>query len=154
MHREHIGGLRELWLRNGYEPGSSGSVKHRDPEGLTKAIAIELCCSHHRLSPDGIRFLRRLLELSQDEADDQFGLVSGTFTACETGAELLDAPTLERLRGDALAVCGREVAHIPEQCLAPAQKLVFSHSDYGWHCDERVIMPALLFEPPDAAPPD
>lgn len=147
MYREHIGGLHELWLKNGYEHAGSG-ITYRDPEGLVSAIVVELCRSPHRLAPDGVHFLRRLIERTQDELDQLLDLPPGTVAACEAGLETLLPGAATRLRAEALAATGHAAVQLAEQTLAPAQKLVFAHGDQGWYCAERIVLPALLYGPP------
>ncbi len=148
MHKEHIGGLNELWLKNGYENVAGGGVQYRDPDGLMRAITLELCRSHHRLAPDGLHFLRRLLERTQDELDALLDLPAGTVAGCEAGMRTLPESASIRLRNAALEAAGALVTAVGEQTLAPAQKLVFAHADEGWYCAERVVLPALLHGPP------
>ncbi|MDX5410552.1 MAG: hypothetical protein LPJ94_10055 [Thauera sp.] len=150
MHKEHIGGLEGLWLQNGYE-GSGDEVRIRDPEGLMSAIALELCRARHRLAPDGIRFLRRLIERSQAELDALLGLPEGTVAACETGAARLPEPASVRLRNEALAGIGAQDPAVEAQTLIPACKLVFAHGHEGWTCVERAVVPALLQGAPPAS---
>ncbi|ANQ84921.1 hypothetical protein dqs_1883 [Azoarcus olearius] len=153
MHREHIGGLHELWLKNGYQHAGSG-VRYQDPDGLVHAIGVELCRAAHRLAPDGVHFLRRLIERTQDELDALLDLPPGTVAACEAGLETLPTGASARLRAEALAALGVPALAVPDQTLAPAQKLIFAHDDRGWHCVERVVLPALLCgAPPGQAAP-
>lgn len=149
MRKQHIGGLEDLWLQNGYDT-ADGEVKWRDRDDLTRAITLELCHARHRLAPDGIRFLRRLTQRSESELDAMLGLADGTVAACEAGTTRLPEEASMRLRRAALSVVGAAGSEVVEaQTLIPARKLVFAHRDSGWYCAERSVVPALL----QGAPP-
>lgn len=149
MHHEHTSGMRNVWLKNGYELSLGRGVRYHDPAGLARAIALELCLAPHRLAPDGTHFLRRLLELTQYELDQTLGVPIGTTAACEAGDHVLPEDRSRMLRLLAMEVLnpGAIAPDAPEQPLPPAQKLIFEHVDRRWRCVERITAPALLCEP-------
>ena len=69
-------GLRNIWLRNGYEARKTlygKAVAIHDLEGLHRAIARALIASRPKLSGAEFRFLRKELELSQVSLAKLFG---------------------------------------------------------------------------------
>lgn len=148
MRKEHLGGLEDLWLQNGYET-IGGESRPVDPNGLIRAVAQELCNARHRLSPDGIAYLRRLIDRSPEDLDLMLGLEAGSVENFENGTARMPETGSMRLRSEALKTLG-DPALVEAQTLAPATKLVFAHGEAGWRCVERTVVPALLKATPPA----
>jgi DNA-binding transcriptional regulator YiaG len=69
-------GLKNIWLKNGYETKHTAygkAVAIRDLEGLHRAIARTIIASRPKLSGAEFRFLRKELELSQASIAKLFG---------------------------------------------------------------------------------
>lgn len=155
MHHDQLSCLHNVWLRNGYCLEHDGEVRYENPDGLARAIALDLCTAPHRLAPEGTQFLRLLLGLTPGELDTALEVPPGTVTACETGSLALPEGRSRMLRLLVMEAVnpGALAPEVPEQTLLPAQKLIFEYSDGRWHCCERVTAPALLSQTPreDAA---
>lgn len=152
MHHDELSCLHNVWLKNGYQLGYDGEVHYEDPEGLARAITLELCLAPHRLAPEGTRYLARVLGLGASELDSALELPAGTVAACEAGSEALPPGASRMLRLLVVEALnpGALAPEVPEQPLQPAQKLVFAHTDGRWQCCERVTAAALLTDLPPA----
>ena len=149
MRKKRLYGLENLWLQNGYEI-LDGEPHPLDPDGLSRAVALELCHARHRLSADGIRYLRQFIALAPAELDRLLGLETGTVQTCECSTTRLPETSSMQLRCEALKALG-EQHRVEAQTLAPANKLVFALREAGWRCTERAEVPALLQAAPLAS---
>jgi DNA-binding transcriptional regulator YiaG len=141
--------LQNVWLENGYQRHKTKwgeGTSYCDIEGLSKAIAIELCVSNHRLTGDGVRFLRRRLELSQDQLGAELGCTGQAIAKWEKGeVAMIPAASARLLRLIALAAIAPRITlsdALVEYNEEPPEKLVFSYSDEtGWQCAEHQHAP-------------
>jgi DNA-binding transcriptional regulator YiaG len=148
LHRYTGALLDNVWLQNGFrrhETKWGQGTSYEDTEGLFRAIALELCLSHHRLDATGFRFLRKYLELTQAEIGQEFGLSSQAVAKWEKGDIAIPVAEGRLLR---LLVLRKIVPMLTiDQGLTqydePApDKMVFAHSpEVGWHCAEHIHEP-------------
>lgn len=142
MLQDELSGLSNVWLENGYKrhdtewgPGTSVS----DPEGLCRAITLELCVSPHHLCKEGVRYLRRSLQLTQQELGEELGCTAQAIAKWEKGevsmipvapARLLRLLVLKRMAPEVTLRDG--LADYNESL---PDKMVFSYDkEAGWRC--------------------
>ena len=81
-------GLDNIWLLNGYKihdtPYGEGVMIH-NPEGLHRAIALDLVKQETPLSGAGFRFLRKEMNLSQPVLGELLGVSEQTVANYEKG---------------------------------------------------------------------
>lgn len=98
MYHYELCGLRNIWLKNGYEikdtPYGKGVSIH-DVEGLHKTIGLHLINNKPRLSPSEVRFLRKELNLSQVNLALLLGVGESTVRSWESKTRI--TPTADRL---------------------------------------------------------
>ena len=94
-------GLRNVWLRNGYEKKATKygeAVAFQDIDGLHKAIGLHLVDRKPRLSASEIRFLRIELDLTQEDLGDILGVGVTTIRGWEKNRQRITRPAERLLR--------------------------------------------------------
>ena len=76
MYQLQGSGLDNIYLKDGFtirETRYGNGVSIKDIEGLYSAISLSLCIGDFSLTPDALRFLRKRLELSQEQLGLELG---------------------------------------------------------------------------------
>lgn len=147
MNLHHYRGalLDNVWLKNGFQEHKTKfgtGFSYDDIEGLFHAITIELCVSPHRLTSDGVRYLRRRLEMTQEELGKELGCSNQAIAKWEKGdIDSIPVASARLLRLLALSRVAPGVAldhALTKYNKEPAKEMVFAHSSQtGWQCVEQ-----------------
>lgn len=134
-------GLDNVWLLNGFtreETPYGETVAVEDADGLFQALAYTLATEKHALGPKELRFLRKLMNLSQLNVAHLLGCSDQTVARWEKGQTAVD-PSAERLiRLVVLNWLGDEpditaaLLDLAEQDEALHTKRVLHHNAAGW----------------------
>lgn len=94
-------GLMNIWLKNGYETiktpyGEATSI--HDTEGLHKAIGLFLVNNKSRLTGAELRFLRKELDLSQNNLANLLGVSESSIRSWENSRAKASGPAEKMLR--------------------------------------------------------
>lgn len=144
MFRDRGCGLPNVWLESGYELHETKwgqTVSITDSDGLFRAITLELCLSDHELDGNGVRFLRKRLELTQSELGTSLGCSAQAVAKWEKG-EVATIPTAAARLLRLMALKHIAPTLTLEHALVPysepvPERLVFAYSaDCGWACAE------------------
>jgi putative transcriptional regulator len=148
MTQHHYTGanLKNIWLTNGFrrhETKWGSGTSYTDVEGLFRQIARHLCLSNHRLDGDGVRFLRKHLELTQDELGQALGCSSQAVAKWEKG-EVANVPQAEARLLRLLVLHQLEPLMALDRAMAaydqpPEEKIVLTYKPgTGWSCASQV----------------
>lgn len=142
--------VANVWLKNGFRRHQTQwgeGTSYSDIEGLARAIALELCLSAARLDQDGVRFLRKQLDMTQAQLAEELGCTNQAIAKWEKGQVALPTAPARLLR---LLVLRRIAPNLPLSAAVPPyaeptpERLVFSYSaNNGWRCAERVAGSAV-----------
>lgn len=151
MNLHHYRGalLRNVWLKDGFrihQTKFGPGISYEDIDGLFRAITLELCLSRHQLTGDSVRFLRKRLEMTQEQLGSELGCTSQAVAKWEKNeVALIPVASARMLRLMVLARLAPSIAL--EQALqpydeTPPEKMVFAYSkEVGWHCAEHEHAP-------------
>ncbi len=92
-------GLPDVWLLNGFhreETSHGPAIRIEDADGLHRTLARTLVTNKKSLAPAELRFLRKLLALSQANVARLIGSTDQTVARWEKGETSID-PAAERL---------------------------------------------------------
>jgi putative transcriptional regulator len=92
-------GLPDVWLLNGFhreETSHGPAIRIEDADGLHRTLARTLVTAKKSLAPAELRFLRKLLTLSQANVARLIGSTDQTVARWEKGETSID-PAAERL---------------------------------------------------------
>lgn len=141
MYHYTDGGLRNVWLANGYKlvktPYGKG-VTIEDIPGLAKAIAGILCQKPSRLTGAEFRFVRQAMCLSQRNLGDMLGCTEQTIALWEKtkvklpkmADTLIRAIFLEQEHPD--TPLGQAIARLKEVDRIIHQRIVAREGNSGW----------------------
>ena len=125
-------GLSNVWLENGFhvdETPDGRAVRIEDVDGLHKVIARAIVTAKKPFAPSELRFLRRLLALSQANVARLIGSSDQTIARWEKGETAID-PAAERLvRFVVLEYLGDDVI-VKEELLALAEQDEALHGEH------------------------
>lgn len=134
-------GLDNVWLLNGFSREESPygeTVAVEDADGLFRALAHALVTDKRALGPQELRFLRKLMHLSQLNVAHLLGCSDQTVARWEKGQTAVD-PSAERLiRLVVLDWLGADpevtaaLRDLAEQDEALHSKRVLHHDAAGW----------------------
>jgi DNA-binding transcriptional regulator YiaG len=136
--------LRNVWLKDGFhthETKFGVGTSYDDIEGLFSAITLELCLSNHQLNSESVRFLRKRLEMTQDELGIELGCSGQAIAKWEKG-EVASIPmaAARLVRLLALVRISPSISlerAISEYNESTPEKMVFTYSsETGWQCAE------------------
>lgn len=147
LHHYTGASLGNIWLDSGYERHETKwgqGTSYSDIDGLFRAITIELCTSPHRIEPEGVRFLRKRLSLTQEELGAELGCTGQAVAKWEKGETPLPVAAARLLR---VLVLKAVLPDLPiGKALGPygspaADRLVFSFAPAtGWACRNGEVM--------------
>ena len=151
MFRDRGCGLPNVWLESGYELHETKwgqSVSIADSDGLFRAITLELCLSNHELDGNGVRFLRKRMELTQGDLGTLLGCTGQAVAKWEKG-EVASIPAAPARLLRLLVLKHIAPTLSLEQALVPygepvPEKLVFAHAPDGWMCAEHQHTPVKV----------
>lgn len=152
LHHYHGALLQNVWLESGYQRHETKwgtGTSYTDVEGLAQAIAVELCISSHMLTGDAVRFLRRHLEMSQDQLGAELGCTAQAIAKWEKGdVAMIPVASARLLRLIVLAAIAPRITladSLVEYNEPPPEKLVFSYSEEcGWRCSAHQHAPLII----------
>lgn len=134
--------LGKIWLENGYTRHDTqwgSGTSYEDVDGLFAAITHHLCLSPHRLVGEDVRYLRRRLNLTQDELGTELGVTGQAIAKWEKDqVATIPAAAARLLRLLALAQIAPNAPlaqALVEYDEPAAEKLTFSYDEAGgWFC--------------------
>ena len=94
-------GLDDVFLLNGFarkESGYGKAVTIKDIDGLHQAIGLRLITQRKALAPKELRFLRKEMDLSQEELARKLGLDVQTVARYEKGETAISGPADQLIR--------------------------------------------------------
>ena len=103
---------------------------------LHRALATNMAKSEHRLAPGEIRFLRKHLGWSGQDAARKLGVTPETVSRRENGAKPMGAPTERLLRLTVLTVDPVDEYPIPDELEGtPREHQIIASLDNDWQID-------------------
>ncbi len=105
-------GLPDVWLLNGFhreETAHGPAVRIEDADGLHKALARAIVTEKKPFTPVELRFLRKLLALSQASVARLLGISDQTVARLEKGETVIDAAAERLIRFIVLEHLGEDV---------------------------------------------
>ena len=136
--------LSNVWLKDGFhahETKFGAGTSYDDIEGLFSAITLELCLSNHQLSSESVRFLRKRIEMTQDELGSELGCSGQAIAKWEKG-EVACIPMAPARLLRLLVLARIEPSISLEQAISQynestPEKMVFTYAtETGWQCAE------------------
>jgi len=131
-------GLKNVWLNNGYQSLQTKygpAYSYMDIDGLYRAIALKLCTSNLKMEPDVIRFLRKRLNLSQDELGQKLGYTSQAVAKWEKGISKIPVPASKLIRLWILEKFDPKMtlhAAFEEINFSTTERLIFEYTNSIW----------------------
>ncbi len=138
-------GLRNIWLRNGYELRETAygeSVAIKNIEGLHRAIGLYLVHNKPSLSGAEVRFLRKELNLSQADFAVCMGVSEPTVRGWENNRTKITRPAESLLRviyeefargGTAVRALIEHIGRLGQD--SPAKAIEFEETEAGWRAE-------------------
>lgn len=130
-------GLPDVWLLNGFhleETPDGPAVRIEDADGLHRALARGIATAKKPFAPAELRFLRKLLGLSQAGVARLIGVTDQTVARWEKGETALDAAAERLIRFIMLEDLGEDVS-VREELAALAE---LDEAMHGAHHLERM----------------
>lgn len=139
-------GLRDVWLANGYiekDTPYGKAVSIIDLEGLHRMIGLHIVNNKPRLSGGEVRYLRKEMDLSQDNLAQILGVSESSVRAWENHRSKIPKPAERLLRvlykgsvdgNGSIRQHLDKIAHLDREMYA--KKINFSHQNRGgWRED-------------------
>jgi DNA-binding transcriptional regulator YiaG len=143
-------GLDDIYLINGFQRhqtayGEGYSIEHVD--ALHKAIALHLVMRRKTLRPKEIRFLRKQLDMTQDELANELSITGQTVARYEKGDSEIPGPVDKMIRviyvlhqaPPKLKAALEKALEAPHQDAQLHQEAAFANEDEHWR-----IVPAFI----------
>jgi len=148
-------GLDDIYLTNGFQRhqtayGEGYSIDHVD--ALHQAIALHLVTRRKTLKPKEIRFLRKQLELTQDELGMKLGTTGQTVARYEKGESEIPGPVDKMMRviyvlhqaPPKLRAALEKALEAPHQDAPQHQEAAFANEDEHWRTVSAFIADKVL----------
>lgn len=125
-------GLPDVWLLNGFhreETPDGPAVRIEDADGLHNALARAIATAKKPFAPAELRFLRKLLGLSQAAVARLLGITDQTVARWEKGETAMDAAAERLVRFVVLEHLGDDVS-VREELTALAEQDEALHGEH------------------------